>query len=221
MGVVDLHTHSLFSDGVLIPSELARRAEVCGYSALAVTDHIDASSIDAVVPRIAAFAEAWNADPDTKVQVVAGAEITHVPPRAIEGLVNRARELGARIVVVHGETITEPVAPGTNRAAIIAQCDILAHPGLITDEDARLAAMHGIALEVSYRAGHCLTNGHVVAACRAAGARWVIGSDAHAPKDLLDDEIVVRVGRGAGMTEDELEEALRAAEALVEGCTGD
>ncbi|MEK7309147.1 MAG: PHP domain-containing protein, partial [Nitrospirota bacterium] len=31
--MIDLHTHSLLSDGVLLPSELIRRAYVIGYKA--------------------------------------------------------------------------------------------------------------------------------------------------------------------------------------------
>jgi len=221
MGVIDLHTHSLFSDGELVPSELARRAEVRGYEVIAITDHLDAANIDFVVPRIAAAAEAWNSDPGTKVKVIPGAEITHVPPAAVATMVGRARELGAKIVLVHGETISEPVAPGTNRAAIEARCDILAHPGLIVDEDLLLAAQHDVMIEVSGRAGHCLTNGHVVAAGRNAGVRWTINSDGHAPKDLLDETAVGRIGCGAGMTKEEVEDTLRAAASLVVRQTGD
>jgi uncharacterized phage-associated protein len=32
--MIDLHTHTLFSDGELLPSELVRRAEMTGYEAL-------------------------------------------------------------------------------------------------------------------------------------------------------------------------------------------
>jgi histidinol phosphatase-like PHP family hydrolase len=218
MGVIDLHTHSMFSDGELIFSELARRAEVRGYTAIAITDHLDASNLDLVVPRIAAAADAWNSAPDTGVRVVPGAEITHAPPSAIEGLIIRARELGARIVVVHGETSNEPVAPGTNRAGIMARCDILAHPGFITEQDAQLAAEHGVALEITYRAEHSLTNGHVVTVGRAAGVRWTINSDGHTSSDLLDDDTVRRIGIGAGMSRKELDETLRVSETLVVGC---
>jgi len=210
----------MFSDGELVPSELARRAELRGYSAIAITDHVDGSNLDTVVPHLAAFARQWNESPDTTVVVIPGAEITHVPPSAIEMLVNRARELGARLVVVHGETVSEPVAPGTNHAAIMARCDILAHPGLIDEQDARLAAERGVPLEVSARKGHCLANGLVVTAARAAGAGRVIGSDAHAPEDLFDEATVRRVGLGAGMTEDEFADALRTAAALAAGSTG-
>jgi histidinol phosphatase-like PHP family hydrolase len=50
--VIDLHTHSIFSDGELIPSELARRAKVTGYSALAITDHGDHSNFDFIISRL-------------------------------------------------------------------------------------------------------------------------------------------------------------------------
>ncbi len=42
--MIDLHTHSFFSDGELIPSELIRRAEAIGYKAIAITDHVDSSN---------------------------------------------------------------------------------------------------------------------------------------------------------------------------------
>ena len=50
--MIDLHTHTLFSDGELIPSELARRAVVKGYTALAMTDHGDLSNLDLIIPRL-------------------------------------------------------------------------------------------------------------------------------------------------------------------------
>ncbi|MCD6287734.1 MAG: histidinol phosphate phosphatase domain-containing protein [Candidatus Hydrogenedentes bacterium] len=218
MGVIDLHTHSLFSDGELLPSELARRAEVCGYDTIAITDHVDASNLDDVVPKMAAFARDWNACEDRRVRVIAGAEITHAPPSSIGRLVARARELGAGVVVVHGETVAEPVAAGTNMAAVLAGCDILAHPGLIDKELAARAAERNVKLEVTARKGHCLTNGLVVAVGRAAGVRWVIDSDGHAPGDLLDEETVRKVGLGAGMTVEELGETLRTSAALAADC---
>ena len=45
---IDLHTHSIFSDGELLPSEIARRACVLGHQAVAITDHVDASNLDCV-----------------------------------------------------------------------------------------------------------------------------------------------------------------------------
>ena len=45
----DLHTHSIFSDGELIPSELVRRAVFNGYDAIAITDHVDFTNVEYVL----------------------------------------------------------------------------------------------------------------------------------------------------------------------------
>jgi histidinol phosphatase-like PHP family hydrolase len=74
---------------------------------------------------------------DFPLTFIPGVELTHVAPRRIAPLAQRAKELGAGLVLVHGETISEPVRPGTNRAAVECPAvDILAHPGLITLEEA-------------------------------------------------------------------------------------
>ncbi|MBU2567479.1 MAG: PHP domain-containing protein, partial [Elusimicrobia bacterium] len=44
--MIDLHTHTLFSDGELLPSELVYRAKVNGYSAICLADHADISIMD-------------------------------------------------------------------------------------------------------------------------------------------------------------------------------
>jgi len=200
--MIDLHTHSLFSDGELIPAELVRRVEHLGYSAVAITDHSDSSNLDYIIPRIVKVAEDLNRS--QSVRVVPGIELTHIPPDLILSLVNRAREIGAKIVVVHGETIVEPVAPGTNRAALEAGVDILAHPGLITPEEVQLAAQKGICLELSARKGHSYTNGHVARLADDAGAGLVLNSDAHSPSDFMSQEFAAKVVAGAGMSMDSL-----------------
>jgi putative hydrolase len=212
--MIDLHTHSLFSDGVLVPFELARRAEVKGYKALAITDHVDASNMDFVVPRLVEAAKMIREHTD--MVVIPGAEITHVPPALIKTMVDKARELGAKIVVVHGETPVEPVIEGTNRAAIEARVDILAHPGLITPEDVELAKKNDVALEVTARKGHSLTNGHVAALAVKYGAKIVINTDAHEPGDLISIEMAKVVLAGAGLDNEHIEAALQTSKFIVE-----
>ncbi|MBW1769029.1 MAG: histidinol phosphate phosphatase domain-containing protein, partial [Deltaproteobacteria bacterium] len=112
--MIDLHTHSFLSDGELIPSELVRRLEFLGYSAVAITDHADSSNLDFLVPKIVHAARDLNNS--QSVRVIPGVELTHVPPPLIRPLVKKARELGAKLVLIHGESIVEPVVPGTNRA---------------------------------------------------------------------------------------------------------
>ena len=198
MLMFDLHCHCLFSDGELIPAELVRRLEVMEYTAVAITDHADSSNIDFIIPRVVKAAEAINRYSSTKL--IPGIELTHVHPELIAPLAKKSRELGARIVVCHGETIVEPVAEGTNSAAIEADVDILAHPGLIAPDDVRRAAEKGIHLEISGRKGHSLTNGHVASLAQRYGAPLVINSDGHAPGDFMSAEFARKVGHGAGIS---------------------
>lgn len=211
--MIDLHTHSLFSDGELLVSELVRRAEEMGYRFIGITDHADRSNLDLIIPRVVRAVEEINRH--NRIQAVAGIELTHVPPATIGPLAVEARELGARLVVVHGETIVEPVMPGTNRAGLEADIDILAHPGLLTEEEAALAARRGIHLEISGRKGHSFANGHVVRVAQAAGASLVVNSDAHAPGDLLSGEMVERIVLGAGLDQTALQQMTQDAETLL------
>lgn len=211
--MIDLHTHTIFSDGQLIPAELARRAKVAGYRAMAFTDHMDASNLDLVLPRLAVAAQEYAAYLD--MHILAGVELTHVPPALIAQEVARARDLGADLVLVHGETLVEPVDRGTNLAAIEAGVDILAHPGLISAQEAQLAATRGVCLEITTRPGHSYANGHVVAMARKYGAKLVINNDAHAPRDLVDANLRQRIALGAGMTVEEYQAATDTAWALV------
>lgn len=211
--MIDLHTHSLFSDGVLIPAELVQRAKAKGYEALAITDHADCSNIDWIIARLVRFCEDFKNKSDIKV--VPGIELTHVLPEAIFPLTQEARKLGAKVVVVHGETIVEPVPPGTNRAALEAGVDILAHPGLISRTEVLLAREKGILLEISARKGHSLTNGLVARLAKDAGAPLILNTDAHEPEDLIDDARALRVVLGAGLMEDDWNIMQKNAEDLV------
>ncbi len=211
--MIDLHAHTLLSDGVLLPAELIQRAYSIGYRGLAITDHVDMSNIDFVVPRIAEAVK--EISEYTKLKVVAGAEITHVPPALVGKMVEKARELGAEIVIVHGETIVEPVIPGSNAAGIEAGADIISHPGLISIDDARKAKEKGVALEITSRKGHSLSNGHVARIAFEAGAKLVINTDSHAPDDLITKGFAWTVLHAAGIEEDDIEQVFRNSEELL------
>jgi len=202
-GRIDFHTHSILSDGELLPSEALRRASVLGYEALAITDHADASNLAAVIASLLRLLHEQGADFLT--MLVVGVELTHVAPASIARLACQAKGLGAEIVVVHGETIVEPVAPGTNRAAVeCPEVDVLAHPGLLTPQEAFLAAQRGCHIEITTRKGHSLTNGHVAHTARDAGALMVVDSDAHAYSDHPTQRFAQRVALGAGLSQDEV-----------------
>lgn len=195
--MIDLHTHTLFSDGVLIPSEMVYRAKVKGYTAIALTDHGDYSTFDFVIPRIKRVAAQLTKE--YGIMVIPGIEITYVPPRLINQAVKKCRALGARIVVVHGETPAETVPPGTNHAAVLSDADILAHPGPISEEDVRIAARRGICLEITTRAGHNKTNAHVARCAKKCGAQLVLDTDSHGPADLLTPALIAKTLATAGL----------------------
>ena len=211
--MIDLHTHSLFSDGQLVPAEHLRRVETLGYEAIAITDHADSSNLDFIIPRIKKAAEDLNLYSSTRL--IVGIELTHIPPAMFGDLVAQARDLGAQIVVGHGETMVEPVVPGTNLAAIRAGVDILAHPGFISREAAELAAANDVFLELSGRKGHSLTNGYVAKLAEETGALLAINADAHGPGDFLTAEMAEKVALGAGLSGERYEKIRADMQALV------
>lgn len=188
----DFHTHTFYSDGILSPIELIRRAFVTGYTTIAITDHVALGSLGRVIKEISddcALARAyWN------ILAIPGVELTHLPPQAISEVAAKAKEMGAWLVIVHGETSVEPVEKGTNLAAVQSPyVDILAHPGLITPEEATIAVQNDIFIELTTRRGHSTANGHVALVSQKAKAKLLVNSDAHDENDLLTPALVKAV----------------------------
>lgn len=195
----DFHTHSFLSDGAMHPMELAHRAALAGYNAMAITDHIGLHDAGHLLPRLAkeckAAAKAFD------IVVLPGVEITYVSPRKIAEAAKAARRAGAVIVIVHGETLAEPVPKGTNAAAVRAKgVDVLAHPGLLSPADAEAAFENGVFLEISAKRGHSLANGHVAQAGTRAGASFLVNSDTHAPEDLVTEARAALLAKAAGLS---------------------
>ena len=191
----------------MLPSEIARRAQVLNHSAVAITDHVDASNIECVgkvINAVKDIKDNWD------IEIIPGAEITHAPSEIIDKLAHQAKKFGAEIVIVHGETIIEPVIEGTNWSAVnCPEIDILAHPGLITVEEVEMAKENNVALEISSRRGHCLGNGHVAKLAVEVGADLVVDTDTHMPGDLISYEMAYKVALGAGLKDKEIKKALK------------
>ncbi len=206
----DLHTHSTFSDGVLIPAELIRRAESNGYKGIAITDHADFSNFEIIIENQMKLKKEYSS---IQFKLLIGIEITHVVPEKIDLLAKLAKNKGSDLVVVHGETIVEPVAKGTNKAALESNfVDILAHPGLISEEDVKLAVKRNKFLELTTRKGHSLTNGHVLKLSKKYGAKLLLNNDAHAPNDFVKKELAEKIVIGAGGKIEDFKEMINNAE---------
>lgn len=211
----DFHVHTTQSDGALIPAETFRRAQVRGIDVLGLADHTDFATTPRVVGENLQ-AVLRERELGTGLIPFCGVELTHVRPPHIAHLVETARQAGAEYVVVHGESPVEPVEAGTNRAAIEAGCDILAHPGMISEENAGLAAEKGVLLEISSKAGHSLANGHVAGMAQRCGALLIFGSDSHEPGHMHSLEEAARVLRCAGLDQEETDRAFVNARSLFD-----
>ncbi len=210
--MIDLHLHSAFSDGELIPSEIIRRMSHIGNEGLAITDHADFSNIEWILGNLRKL---MNLRDDYELSALFGIELTHIPPELMGRAVELARKEGAEIIVVHGESIAEPVKSGTNLAAVQEDLDILAHPGLIEEETAELAASNGVYLEISARRGHSLTNGHVAKVAQKLGCELVINTDSHSPSDFITTERARAILRGAGLAQKDVEKVFGNSEKLL------
>jgi putative hydrolase len=203
----DFHTHTFHSDGVLSPVELINRARTAGYAAIGIADHIGPGSLERVIKELsidcALARKYWD------ILAIPGVELTHLPPQAISEVARFAKELGAWIVIIHGETSVEPVPTGTNLAAVSSPyVDILAHPGNITEEEARLAVKNNVFLELSARHGHKLTNSHVAAIAQKVSAKLLVNSDGHEETDLLTAAVINGVLKKAGVSSDRYQQIL-------------
>ncbi|MDD5132149.1 MAG: histidinol phosphate phosphatase domain-containing protein [bacterium] len=196
--MIDLHSHTFFSDGVLIPSELVCRALAAGYKMICLSDHVDFSNMDITIPRMVKVSKILTNE--YKIKVIPGAELTYVPPRLIAQALRMAKNLGAEIILVHGETSVEPVPKGTNRAAIEARVDILAHPGNISKDDVKLARANKVYLEITTRKGHNKTNKHVASLANIYGAKLVFNTDTHTPEDLMNESLIKSTLTAAHLT---------------------
>jgi len=203
----NLHAHTFLSDGLLLPSEVAVRYQDKGYKVIAITDHADYSNIKQVAKAIVGFCKRW--PKNSGIKVLPGIELTHLPPEQFKPLASLARKEGIKIIIAHGETPVEPVVRNTNHFAILADIDILAHPGLISDADTELAKKRGVFLEITSRRGHKETNTHVINQARKFGAKLILNNDSHTPEDIITVEQLTKVGLDCGLTPVEIDTIYR------------
>lgn len=199
----NLHAHTFLSDGDLLPSEVAVRYQDKGYKVIAITDHADYSNIKQVAKSIVEFCKRW--PKNSAIKVLPGIELTHLPPEQFKPLSHLARKVGIKIIIAHGETPVEPVAKNTNHLALMADIDILAHPGLISDADTMLAKERGIFLEITSRRGHSQTNVHVIKQARKFSAKLILNNDSHSPEDIISPVELIKVGLDLGLTQTEID----------------
>ena len=198
----DFHTHTFLSDGSSSPIELIRFAYAYGYKCIGITDHGSYSNLERVIGSVKKDCEL--AEKYWDIIAVPGVELTNIPAASVDEMARSAKELGVKMVVVHGESIVEEVEEGTNLAAVKSEyVDMLAHPGIMTSEEAMLAVKNDIYIEITKRVGHSLTNGRVVEIGRKAGVKFLLNSDSHNYTDLYRGDSQKEVALGSGLSIEE------------------
>jgi histidinol phosphatase-like PHP family hydrolase len=204
-GLYDLHVHSDISDGRLTALEMAIQAQARHYSVLGFAEHVGIGNIPRVVEALTAACATIRQR--YGLAAVPGVEITRMPRLAIADVARRCKQAGAVLVTVHGESPGDQPQPGVNLAAIEApDVDILAHPGLLSDEEGRRAAATSTYLELSGGAWHAVANPWVARIALNCGAALLLGSDAHDAETLMTveraDAAVRALGLGAQMVQE-------------------
>ena len=201
---IDFHIHTFHSDGVMLPSEVIAKTAQMGYQAIAITDHADESNIEELIFNFKTFLKMT---PPENLEVLIGVELSYIYPEDVVQLATKARELGAQIILVHGESIVEPHFGDINQAVVDAPeglIDIIAHPGFLTIEQAQLAAQKGVYIELTSRKGHCLTNGYLAKIAKQTKAKMVINSNAHTSSELITQNHAIEIAKGAGLDEEDI-----------------
>ena len=210
----DLHTHTNLSDGKLSVDELAKQAKANMYTAMAITDHVDEYNYQEILLYL--LNQCLIASRDHDLVVLAGVELTGIHPSKIAKIAKDARFHGAQIIIVHGETLKEKVAVGTNKAAVECnEIDILAHPGLISNDLAKTAKDNNVHLELSSRQFHSITNGHVARVGLEEGSKLIVNSDTHEKEDLLTIDKARNIAIGSGLNDKEAALALVSNPGLI------
>lgn len=201
--MIDFHIHiawggrGMADGGVMAPAEALHYAALYGCRCAGLILRSDGSDLDDLSPlaravrRLSLFAN---------VEAFTGVELVHVPPALLPDAVREARERGAQLVLAHGETLAEPVATGSNLAAVEAGVDILAHPGLVDDEVAAYAAEKGVALELSACPRHGLSNAHVATMADRHGCVLLPGGNVRSPLEFARRLPWDAICKGAAMT---------------------
>lgn len=194
----------------MLPAALAYEAAYRGHSTIAITDHVDASNVEDVLATLNKFVKEQGSS--LPVTVLPGVELSYLDANLIEKYAKLSRKLGAKIVVVHGQSPVEPAVPkNTNQVALRLKglVDILAHPGWINEEEAILAKVNNIYLELSARKGHRRGNRHVAKMAEQFGAKLLVNTDSHSEKDLITQEQAYLTAKNAGLNKKEAIKVIR------------
>jgi putative hydrolase len=200
----DCHTHSDWSDGGSPPREMAEAARALGHEWIALTDHSPRLTVangltaERLLAQLDLVAE-LNAEL-APFRILTGIEVDILE----DGSLDQREDLLARLDVVVGSVHSQlrmPAEPMTRRMVAAIRnphVDVLGHctgrllggrgrrPESVFDPGAVFGACreHGVAVEINCRPERMDPPDRLLGLAAAAGCRFAIDTDAHAPGQL-------------------------------------
>jgi putative hydrolase len=200
----DCHTHSDWSDGGSPPREMAEAARALGHEWIALTDHsprltvangLSAARLEAQLSLV----DSLNADL-APFRILTGIEVDILEDGSLDQREDLLARLDMVVASVHSQ-LRMPAGPMTARMVAAIRnphVDVLGHctgrllggrgrrPESVFDPSAVFGACreHGVAVEINCRPERMDPPDRLLGLAAAAGCRFAIDTDAHAPGQL-------------------------------------
>jgi len=213
----DLHMHTTATDGRATLEEMAEAARALGYEYIAITDHSKAIAMAFGLDekRVVEFAQSVrkiNETGNLGIRILSGLECDIMREGEMDIAWDALAELDIVIGSVHSHMSLEPEAM-TDRLLRALECPHLTamgHPtgrllqhrdpfGFDFDRVIDEAVKRGVWMEVNASPERLDLSAHHIRAAKAKGAKFIISTDAHHPKHLLNMRYGILTARRGGL----------------------
>ncbi|MGD1069460.1 MAG: DNA polymerase/3'-5' exonuclease PolX [Bryobacteraceae bacterium] len=218
----DLHMHTTATDGRATLEEMAMAARELGYEYIAITDHSKAIAMAFGLDekRVVEFAQTVRKINETGglgIRILSGLECDIMKDGAMDIAWDALAELDIVIGSVHNHMNQEPEEM-TDRLLHALECPhlkALGHPtgrlllhrepfAFDFDRVIGEAVRRGVRLEVNASPERLDLSANHIRAAKAKGARFIISTDAHHPKHLLNMRYGIATARRGGLTAEDV-----------------
>lgn len=199
----DLHMHTTETDGRATLEEMAEAARALGYGYIAITDHSKSLAMTNGLDEARAVALAKSVRERNRegfpIRLFSGLECDILADGSLDLANDALAELDFVIASVHSHMSQEPPEM-TERLLKALECPavrMLGHPtgrlllqrepfGFDFERVVDAAVRRGVWLEINASPERLDLNPHLIRTAKARGARFVISTDAHHPRHLMN-----------------------------------
>ena len=218
----DLHMHTTATDGRATLEEMAAAARALGYEYIAITDHSKAIAMAFGLDekRVVEFAQTVrkiNETGDLGIRIFSGLECDIMKEGEMDIAWDALAELDMVIGSVHSHFNLEPEAM-TDRLLKALECPhlkalghptgrLLLHREAFTFDFDRViteAVQRGVWLEVNASPERLDLSANHIRMAKAKGAKFIVSTDAHHPKHLLNMHFGITTARRGGLSAEDI-----------------